>query len=246
VTLFSNPIRLIPSRLLRIAIPCAATALLVSAAGAAPVIGTATDLADSTQRPVTLAQVPCLRFSQLVEGDSLFRTGVTPIYDRLRQRMIVFGGGARNGVRNDLWAQDLSGTWHWQCIAAQGPLPPPRYDYGACYDSTHDRILIFGGFTATNAPLNDLWELSMSGTPTWRLVVTNGAPPVPRTAPAVAYDPVRDRLIVFGGFSGHFLLNDIWELPNGTGTWSISIPTARHPCHAPAPARTTIRPATGS
>src|SRR5262249_9363020 len=62
------------------------------------------------------------------------------------------------------------------------------------------------------------------GTPTWSLL-----PPAPGAISArrdhtTIYDPVRDRLVVFGGYDGA-LKNDVWAFSlSGTPAWTPIVP----------------------
>jgi hypothetical protein len=59
---------------------------------------------------------------------------------------------------------------------------------------------------------NDVWALWLAGSPVWIALDPMGSPPVARSYHTAIYDPVRDRMIVFGGAGGGSLLNDVWAL----------------------------------
>jgi len=65
--------------------------------------------------------------------------------------------------------------------------------------------------------LNDVWSLSLAETPTWTQLTPTGALPIARDAQSAIYDPVRDRMVVFGGSVGSSCLNDVpvlaWDAP---------------------------------
>jgi hypothetical protein len=121
--------------------------------------------------------------------------------------MIVFGGG---GVSNETWALSLSGDPTWQKLQPAGPLPPARREHAAAYDPVGRRMLIFGGITFGYA--NDVWALSLDGTPTWQEVTVAGPPPRARQSPVAVYDASNSRMIVHGGYDGTNLIRDAWEL----------------------------------
>src|SRR5262249_2749465 len=81
------------------------------------------------------------------------------------------------------------------------------------YDPVRDRALLFGGAGATY--MNDVWELSLDSNPEWRRITYAGAPPSPRGSHGGVYDPVRDRLVIFGG--------NTLESWNNTDTWALSL-----------------------
>jgi hypothetical protein len=61
-----------------------------------------------------------------------------------------------------------------------------------------------------------------SPTPTYYRVTPTGAPPPPRSGHTSVYDPITNRMIVFGGsqsdYSAH---NDVWVLNNANGQGSV-------------------------
>ena len=71
---------------------------------------------------------------------------------------------------------DLSGDSGWSHVDVVGPRPPVRAWAGSIYDPQRERMLIFGGKN-TRGVLNDVWELSLSGTPQWTEVQVSGSPP---------------------------------------------------------------------
>ena len=67
---------------------------------------------------------------------------------------------------------------------------------------------------------------------TWRRVTTGGdSQPSPRMGFAFGYDPLSNRLIVFGGRSANGVVNDTWIFDVASGNWSevrpLQAPAAR-------------------
>lgn len=171
------------------------------------------------------------------------------VYDNIAQRMILFGG-AGPGLLGDLWQLSLpdptSASPVWSPLTATGTPPSPRVGHSAVFDSPNNRMIVFGGQktgSGASAFLNDLWILSLTGTPTWTQIVavpppppvvapiaTNytGNPPTPRRNHTASYDPIRREMLVFGGsdylgqFSGDMV---ILSLP-ATGPFPWSSPLA--------------------
>jgi hypothetical protein len=84
-----------------------------------------------------------------------------------------------------------------------------RYRHTAVYDPVRDRMVVFGGHG--DFPfLNDVWALSLAGSPAWSELAPAGIPPSARDGHTASYDPVRDRMVVFG--SSLDKLNDVWAL----------------------------------
>ena len=58
----------------------------------------------------------------------------------------------------------------------------------------------------------------------WTRVTTTGAISG-RTGPAMSYDPVRQRVVLFGGGDASIRLGDTWEYTSATGTWTQRVVT---------------------
>ncbi len=109
----------------------------------------------------------------------------------------------------------------WTQIQPSGSLPPARVRHAAAYDSTNDRLIIFGGSGASGV-LNDLWVLSNAtgtrGAAAWTQLNPAGPPPAARYSARVAYDAATGRLILFGGAdANNHILSDYWVLTNASG-----------------------------
>jgi hypothetical protein len=151
------------------------------------------------------------------------RSGASAVYDPARDRMVVFGGGDRIG-RNDVWALSLAGTPAWTALMPTGTAPSVRGGHRAIYDPVRDRMVVFGGYDGSYR--NDVWVLTLAGPPAWTELTPAGTPPRARSGHSAVYDPVRDRMVVFGGFSGSSYCNDTWTLAlGGTPTWTMLAPT---------------------
>jgi len=142
-------------------------------------------------------------------------------WDPVRGRMVVFGGRSTTGARNDVWAVTSGPPVRWEQLSPLGTPPSPRYAHTMVYDSLRDRMIVYGGSPNTNSPLGDVFELTLSGTPTWNPIAAANPPPA-RLAAVAIYDPIGDRMIVFGGLSGFDNLGDTWQLSfaSGTPTWT--------------------------
>jgi hypothetical protein len=90
------------------------------------------------------------------------------------------------------------------------------------YDALRDRTILFGGRNAAGAPLGDTWI--------WNGSSWFPGPPGPpaRFDHAMAYDPVRGVVVLFGGQAGGQKLGDTWEWNGAAWTQrSTTGPSAR-------------------
>lgn len=154
----------------------------------------------------------------------LFPSGQTPtgrlqgaaVYDPMRQRFVGFGGTINAPV--DTWVLNLRGQANWQSLPIDGSRPYGHYGMTSVYDAAKDRMIIFGGsiddtYYGVN---NDVWELTLRGLPQWTKLTTSGVPPAPRRNGTAVFDPLRNRMVIYGGAvpsgSGDLFLADAWSL----------------------------------
>ncbi len=156
------------------------------------------------------------------------------VFDPMRQRFVGFGGTI--GAPVDTWVLNLRGQVNWQALPVSGPRPNGGYGMTSVYDAKGDRMLIFGGSTSDDyyGAKNDVWELDLRGVPTWTQIVTSGTQPLARRSGTAIFDPIRNRMIIYGGFdavpgSDQFL-GDTWALDfDGPPTWSQLAPSGPMP-----------------
>ena len=162
------------------------------------------------------------------------RSSHSAVYDPVRDRTVVFGGSSSDSPHslNDVWALSLAGTPAWTQLTPSGTSPSARSSHSAVYDPVRDRMLVFGGYwyDGSSHYLNDVWDLSLSGTLAWTQLTPLGTPPSGRDGHIAVYDPVRDRMVVFGGWSGEPLLNDFWALSlTAAPAWTQLTPSGTPP-----------------
>ncbi|MFN8588276.1 MAG: kelch repeat-containing protein [Candidatus Eisenbacteria bacterium] len=144
------------------------------------------------------------------------------IYDPVRDRLVVHGGRNGSGYLADMWALSLGGTPTWTALTPSGSAPVARAGHAAAYDPVRDRLVCFGGRNASGS-LGDFFALSLAGSPAWSTLPTSGSPPAPSAYASATYDPVDDRLVVFGG-SNATALTDAHAFDFGTSSWSDLTP----------------------
>jgi len=158
------------------------------------------------------------------------RSSHSAIYDPVRDRMLVFGGDSSLAFLNDVWALSLGGTPAWSKLTPSGRPPDGRNRHTAIYDPVRDRMLVFGGNTSQLSFIDDTWALSLGDSPAWSSLTPSGSTPGARCDQAAIYDPVRDRMLLFGGRGGSGLLNEVWALSLGDSpSWNELVPSGQAP-----------------
>lgn len=133
------------------------------------------------------------------------RCGHQMVYDEGNGVIVLFGGYNKSDYFNDTWLwEGNSASWSKM---DSGNKPSARYNHAMTYDCVNKKVLLFGGKTLSDVPLNDLWEWNGSD---WKLLVEN-APPKPRFGHGFVYDEKRNKTILFGGYDGKEFFQDTWE-----------------------------------
>jgi Kelch motif/Galactose oxidase, central domain len=95
---------------------------------------------------------------------------------------------------------------------------PPRYGHTAVVDTRHNRIVLLSGFGWTR--VDQLWQHSLDPNAEWTPLEASGESPPPRVNATAIYDSRRGRAILFGGFDGNSVFDDVWEFQlNGRARW---------------------------
>ena len=164
--------------------------------------------------------------------------GSTAVYDPASNRMIVFGAG---DFLNSVWtlsnANGLGGTAVWTQLVANGTAGSPagRWIAQATYDSTNNRMTIYGGNidVGISSPsdydyvaASDVWVPSNAngngGTPTWtqlhpKVSGDKNIPPVGREFFSAVYDSTTNSMIIFGGDTIEGVYYGTWVLSHANG-----------------------------
>jgi hypothetical protein len=145
-------------------------------------------------------------------------------YDIRGRRTLLFGGADDRSVRSDTWIWDHQ-HHDWRPHGAEGPVG--RTFPAMAYDAARDEMVLFGGNRVLFGPgtpdpatfLDDTWVLQRD---TWTRRDVAGPPP--RAEAAMAYDVMRRRVVLFGGYAqtstGRVRYGDTWEW-DGT-QWTLT------------------------
>lgn len=152
--------------------------------------------------------------------------GAQLVYDSESDRIILFGGAEypkgdvhKVPMVNDTWAYDYAANaWTKMNPKVQ---PPTRAFQAMAYDGKADRVIIFGGmgtYLAGGPLLADTWAYDYN-TDRWTELKPPIAPDA-RWGGRMVYDPVDQRVLLFGGEGGSGTLGDIWTYAYASNTWT--------------------------
>jgi hypothetical protein len=151
------------------------------------------------------------------------RTAYAISYDATRERTVVFSGESDSHNR-----KLLTDTWEWDGMqwqqAQPEAAPSARRDHAMVFDSARGHTLLFGGReTAPEfARLADTWAWDGRQ---WSQLSATRSPPA-RSEHALAFDPERGRVVLFGGNYDNGTstgpLADTWEWDGSTWTQIIT------------------------
>lgn len=158
-------------------------------------------------------------WSSLEIPTPLPRIGGAMAYDPVRGRPFLFGGIA-DPIFGDMWSH--AGEWQRESLSL---APPPRSYSAIATDSKRNEVVLFGGLSEEFNALGDTWIWNGSS---WRdatpaVTLPPALSPPPRQGTALAYDAVREQIVLFGGWESDVnqLLADTWTW-NGT-SWELRI-----------------------
>lgn len=114
------------------------------------------------------------------------------------------------------WAYDVD-TDTWTEMRSADAMPK-RWFPAMTYDSASDRVIVFGGFSASDEPLGDTWVYDYDSD-TWTEMTPDSSPPA-RGYSAMAHDPVSNRAVLFGGSTHPDPLNDTWVYDYEANNWT--------------------------
>jgi N-acetylneuraminic acid mutarotase len=138
------------------------------------------------------------------------------VYDPDNGQVILFGGVSEQEPLSDTWAYDPVAN-RWAELKPGGEVPSPRAFHSLVLEPTSGKILLFEGGDETG-DMNDVWEYD-SVTNAWSELNPEGPPPTGRGGLSTVWDPVEDRIIVFGGRSAEFF-NDLWTYDYAGNVWA--------------------------
>ncbi len=191
-------------------------------------MGSDQELSSHNRTPTGAAQTMDFKADQkiceacvLVHMASLRRWSLSAVVSPVDRSVVTFGGFGddRDGGSADRRlgsVQALTGdhqSWRVVATSSSPHVPCPRERHTAVVHDTH--MIVFGGRTNPENPLNDSWTLDLTS---WRWsVIALSAPsvPPPRFRHAAAWSPAG--MLVHGGRAAGYdvLWDDLWLLAPG-------------------------------
>ncbi|MGC4121042.1 MAG: hypothetical protein QM765_41985 [Myxococcales bacterium] len=169
------------------------------------------------------------------------RYGAVMAWDPVGQTLVMFGGESfGDDELQDLWRWDGSDWVQVVPASSSAPWPKGRSLATMVTDPVRKRVVLMGGATDKHENNLDVWEWdgaawsSRSATPNpFDMSAVPGYAekfvyPGRGASPAY-YDPVRERIVLFGGVleypypgagKGYLYLADLWDWDPGAGTWT--------------------------
>jgi len=121
----------------------------------------------------------------------------------------------------------------WSNVSVSGPHPSARSGHQMVYDSARKKVILFGGQTTQGSLfggqdlsgqlLNDMWEWDGAARTWTQITPASGPLPPARSFFGMAYDPLRGRVVVYGGKVAaiyYSTSDDTWEWDPATQTWA--------------------------
>ncbi len=132
------------------------------------------------------------------------RSGAKMTYDAARGVCVLVGGADLLGPSDETWEWD---GFNWQLRASGPGASPggPRHLHDVAYDEARGVTVVYGGLP----PFGETWEWDGN---VWTPVLTPNLPGAgDRHFIAMTYDPITQRILLFGGIDSLGYNNDVWS-----------------------------------
>lgn len=164
-------------------------------------------------------------WSRLHDGVELAPTSrcfSAAVYDPERDAMVIHGGGGSGPPFSDTWRFRFA-TNTWESMATIGE--DTRSGCGCVYDPVGRRLVLYGG-GGSGVWRSDVRALPLDGPGpyAWQVLNPGTAPGTPgaRMELTAEYDPLSQRMFVFGGYrQPGTLKGDFWAYSLVDNTWTL-------------------------
>jgi hypothetical protein len=152
----------------------------------------------------------------LNDGEPGGRSGHSMAYHAGYGSVVLFGGLTNAQYTNDLWRFDVDDA-SWEAIDP-GTGPSLRVAATMAYDARRSELVVFGGLEGTGLAAADTW-IWHAKEGVWEPIA--GPAPPARFMATMHYDPLLDRIILFGGIDDFAVpKGDTWEWDGDSQKWS--------------------------
>ncbi len=136
------------------------------------------------------------------------RFGHSMAYDSARGVIVLYGGGTNTNINTETWEWDGQ---TWTLRATSGPAASIYAPIA--YHAARGTTILFGGVVRVGQSFDSTDETWEWDGDTWRRLNLPVCPS-PRHYHAMAYDPIRERIVMFGGTTtnGNIVNGETWEL----------------------------------
>lgn len=160
-------------------------------------------------------------------------------YDSDDDIMILYGGQTVGNPTSDTWLlcfrpdPQTSGNNvgcprehnypDWVSVASNGS-PGPRLAHNLVYDSAHHVAVMFGGIDGTRSDPSETW-IYTPATHSWRNAKPGGCNPASFRRPAMTYDSIRNRVVLYEGPPerlGSGITGGLYLYDAGANRWDLS------------------------
>ncbi len=147
------------------------------------------------------------------------------VWDPEGDQLLIFGGFGSDRT-DGLWAYHPADN-RLERLTPGGLTPPGRGYHSAVW--TGHAMLVFGGVGGRFDLFDDLWSYDPRAN-AWTEMQMDEPRPTARFYQSAAWDPVDERLLVFGGFDiATGLLEDFWSYSPAEQSWTQLFPSDRWP-----------------
>jgi len=173
-------------------------------------------------------------WTQVDHNNAPARSHAAMWFDPTLKRTVIYGGIGQRSSQDrierfsDMWSFDGTG---WTEMTSVTTTPGQRYGAQVTVNPADGKVYLFGGLKLTvdgakqsQDYVNDLWVWDGKA---WSQVNTSTIPPA-RENGGLAFDPIANELVLFGGYAGYYR-SDAWALRGGD--WVL------HPEAIPQPRR---------
>jgi len=142
------------------------------------------------------------------------------VFDTYDQKAYIFGGYQSGGTASSsLFVTNAFASWE-DLTGNVGNKPSPRYGHSAAWDQGSRTMYIFGGYSASQGYMNDLYSFDTSNPTAFKQITPSNSGPSPRAYHGALWDTTAKAMLVIGGRNGGTVFDDAWIYWSQNNTWT--------------------------